>query len=167
VGLTASVSTQLGRAQAFLGDVDAGLKTLHAASTTLTDIDSHYESLDARARVAEVLVFAGRFPEARTTLAQLRQLERDFTDSPVAALIDRVELSLEVSSGKTAIDASEFDRFLERARDVSATYDELIILELMERSGDRTHHDEIVRLTQDLGVVTLPMLAAVAAPVFT
>jgi class 3 adenylate cyclase/tetratricopeptide (TPR) repeat protein len=163
VGLTAAVATQLGRAQAYLGDVDAGLATLDAATTTLSEIDSHYESLDARARIAEVLVFAGRFPEARTTLAQVRELERDFRDAPVSVLIDRVELSLAVTSGVPAVDASEFDRFLERARGLDATYDELVVLALMERSGDHAHHDEVLRLTRDLGVVELPMLATLSA----
>ncbi len=159
VGLTAAVGTHLGRARAFLGDVDGGLTTIQAAAGTLEEIGSHYESLDARARVAEVQVYARRFPEARAALQRARSLEREVGETPLTALIDRVELTLAVASGERTIERAELGRFLERARDFDATYEELVVLSLFERSGDGGHRAEVERLTHDLGVVTLPMLS--------
>jgi class 3 adenylate cyclase/predicted ATPase len=159
VGLTASVAAHLGRTRAFLGDLEGGLETIEAAARTLDEIGSGYESLDARARVAEVLVYGQRFPEARAALRRARELESEVGGSPLTPLIDRVELTLDFASAGRALEAAELDRFLERARGFDAVYEELVVLSLIERSGDRSHHAEIARLTSDLGVVTLPMLA--------
>jgi class 3 adenylate cyclase/tetratricopeptide (TPR) repeat protein len=152
------VDTHLGRTRAFLGDVDGGLATIEAGAQKLEEIGSHYESLDARARLAEVLVYARRFAEARTAIQRARELEREVGDSPLTSLIDRVELTLAVASGDRIIQPAEFESFLERARGFDAVYEGLVVLTLMERSGDRSHHAEIARLTRDLGIVTLPML---------
>jgi class 3 adenylate cyclase/tetratricopeptide (TPR) repeat protein len=158
VGLTAAVSTHLGRAHAFLGDVDGGLATIEDAARTLHEIGSHYESLDAHSRLAEVLVSAGRLNEARAALARARAYEKDVGDTPLSSLIDRIELTLDVASEDRVIGAAEVGRFCERARRFDATYEELVVLALAERSGDRSHHTEVERLCRDLGVVTLPML---------
>jgi hypothetical protein len=158
VGLTAAVTTHLGRTRAFLGDVEGGLATIETAAVTLKEIGSHYESLDARARLAEVLVYARRLPEALTALQLARELEREVGDSPLTPLIDRVELSLAVASGDLVIQPAELEKFLERARTFDAIYEVLVVLSLMERSGDRSHHAEIAQLTRDLGVIMLPML---------
>jgi class 3 adenylate cyclase/predicted ATPase len=158
VGLTASVAAHLGRTRAFLGDIDGGLAALEDAAGTLEEIGSGYESLDARARVAEVLVYAQRLPEARAALQRARELEREVGGTPLTPLIDRIELTLECASGERIIGATELDRFLERSRGFDAVYEELVVLSLIERSGDLSHHAEIARLTRDLGVVTLPML---------
>ncbi len=165
LGLTAAVAAQLGRTRAFLGDVNGGLTIIRTATATLEEIGSQYESLEALARLAEVLVFAGRLAEARPALRRARDLEHEVGDTPLSALIDRIELTLALASGDGTIDDSELDRFLERARGLDATYEELVVLVLMERSGmersgHRTRHEQVERLTRDLGVVTLPMLPA-------
>jgi len=69
-----------------------------------------------------------------------------------------VELTLAASCDGIEPDVLEY--FLERAQRFRASYDELVVLALAERSGDRTHHERLCRLTQDLGVVRLPMLVA-------
>jgi hypothetical protein len=49
------------------------------------------------------------------------------------------------------------DAFLERAEGLGATYEKLVVIALMERFGDRRHHEELVRIAHDLGVIRLPM----------
>lgn len=159
VGLTAAVATHLGRARAFLGDIDGGLATIEKAARTLREIGSHYESLDAHARLAEVLVWANRHEEARTALQRARVFEKDVGDTPLSALIDRIELTLLCASVDRVPGAEELGRFCARATSFDAIYEELVVLSLVERSGDRSHHAEVEQLCRDLGVVTLPMLS--------
>src|SRR5262249_14761950 len=159
VGLTAAVATHLGRTQAFLGDVDGGLATIEDAARTLREIGSHYEALDAHARVAEVLVSASRLEEARSALHRARAFEKDVGETPLSSLIDRIELTLVVASEDRVIEIAEVNRFRERARNFDATYEELVVLALVERQGDRRHHAEVEQLCRDLGVITLPMFA--------
>jgi class 3 adenylate cyclase/tetratricopeptide (TPR) repeat protein len=157
--LKGMTDTHLGRTRAFLGDVDGGLAAIEAGARTLEEIGSHWESLEARARLAEVLVYARRFTEARTAIQRARELEKEVGDSPLSSLVDRIELTLAVASGDRVIRPADFESFLERARGFDAVYEELVVLTLMERSGDPGRHAEIARLTRDLGVVTLPMLS--------
>jgi tetratricopeptide (TPR) repeat protein len=157
--LMGAVETHLGRTRAFLGDIDGGLATIEAGAGTLEEIGSHYESLEARARLAEVLVYARRFPEARTAIRRARELEKEVGDSPLTSVIDRVEITLAIASGDRVIQPEELESFLERARSLDAIYEGLVVLTLMERSGDRSHHTDIAQLTRDLGVVSLPMLS--------
>jgi tetratricopeptide (TPR) repeat protein len=161
LGLTAAVAAQLGRTRAFLGDVDDGVTIIREATATLDEIGSHYELLEARARLAEVLAFAGRFAEAWAALRHARELEHEVGDTPLTALIDRIELTLDVVTGDRPIDGADVERFLERARAFDATYEELVVLAVMEHSGDVTRQDQMARLTRDLGVVRLPMLQPV------
>jgi len=160
-GWTASIAnakTQHGRALAFLGDCDGGLALLRSALALCDEVEARYEALEGQTRVAEVLVFDGRLSEAHSALERARKLERDVGETPLAPLIDRVELTLAASCDGIEPDVLEY--FLERAQRFRASYDELVVLALAERSGDRTHHERLCRLTQDLGVVRLPMLVA-------
>ena len=158
--MSVGTAMQLGRAKAFLGDLEGGLDMMHAALTTFDEIGSHFESLEARARLAEVLAFGGRFPEARDELAKARVLERDVGETPFTAVIERVTLALAASSGDERAVVAALDDFLDLARRVGATYEELVVLVLMERLGHRTHREDVARLTKDLGVVRLPMFPA-------
>jgi hypothetical protein len=151
---------QLGRAQAFLGDLDGGLAVMRAALATLDEIGSHYESLEACARLAEVLTFGDRHREAWDALTRAHRLERDVGETPLTALIERVELTLAASSGAAARPGLNPDGFLERAEGFGATYEGLVVLALAEQSGDDARHGDLVRLTRDLGVVRLPMFRA-------
>ena len=157
--LTAAAEMQLGRATVFLGDLDGGLALVRAAADTFDEIGTHSESLEARARLAEVLVFGGRFAEARTALAQARALERDVGETPLSALVERVELTLAASMGDTASVEAGLDGFFERAEGVHATYEILVVRSLVERLGLRPADPVTTELSRDLGVVTLPMLA--------
>ncbi|MGO9854064.1 MAG: adenylate/guanylate cyclase domain-containing protein [Acidimicrobiales bacterium] len=158
--MSAGTAMQLGRARAFLGDLEGGLDMMHAALTTFDEIGSHFESLEARARLAEVLAFSGRFPEAGDQLAKARVLEREVGETPFTAVIERVTLALAASSGEEGAVVDALDDFLDLARRVGATYEELVVLVLMERLGHRTHREDAARLTRDLGVVRLPMFPA-------
>jgi class 3 adenylate cyclase/tetratricopeptide (TPR) repeat protein len=157
--MAAGTAVQLGRAQAFLGDVEEGLSLLRAALATLDKIGSHYESLEACARLAEVLVFGGRLDEGSDALARARQLERDVGETPLTPLIERVEMMLVAARGSES-PRFAVEEFLERAKGFGATYEGVVVLALAERSGERVHHDELIRLEHDLGVVRLPMFSA-------
>jgi hypothetical protein len=150
------VTGQLGRATAYLGDCDAGLDLLHSAIAGFDEIGARYEALDMCARLAEVLVFAGRLTDARSALARARELERDVGKNLLALLIDRVELTLAAASGDD-ISPAVLESFLERARTARASYEELVVLALAARSGDKTHQERLSQLTRELGVVRLPM----------
>ena len=155
---TATATTQLGRALAFLGDSEGGLVLLRSAVAICDEIGAPYEALEGYTRLAEVLVFDRRLTEAWAAVARARELEREFGETPLAPLIDRVELTLAAASDVVSPDA--LDGFLERARGGGSTYEELVVLALAARSGDRTHHERLTQLTRDLGVVRLPMFSA-------
>jgi tetratricopeptide (TPR) repeat protein len=156
--MAAGTAVQLGRAQAFLGDVDRGLSLLSAALATLDKIGSHYESLEACARLAEVLVFGGRLAEASDALARARELERDVGETPLTPLIERVEMMLVARDSESP--QFSLEGFLDRANGFGATYEGLVVLALAECSGEHANHDELVRLKRDLGVVRLPMFSS-------
>jgi tetratricopeptide (TPR) repeat protein len=158
-GATASVETQLGRALAFFGDRDGGLALLRSAVATNQEIGALYETLEAYARLAEVLVFHGRLDEARSTLARARELERSVGETPLSPLVERVELTLAASGD--GVSPIALEGFLEQARRVGATYEELVVLALAANSGDPTHRERSSQLSRDLGVVRLPMFVAV------
>jgi class 3 adenylate cyclase/tetratricopeptide (TPR) repeat protein len=147
---------QLGRAMAFLGDCDGGLVLLRSAIASFDEIGARYEALDMSARLAEVLVFAGELGEARSALARVRELEREVGQNLLALLVDRVELTLAAASGDDLSPAA-LESFLERARTAEASYEELVVLALAARSGNRTYDERLSQLTRDLGVVRLPM----------
>jgi tetratricopeptide (TPR) repeat protein len=157
--VAANAAAHLGRARAFLGDVDGGLAMIEEAARTLHEIGNQYESLDAHARVAEILVWANRLEEARTALQLARRFESDMDESPLSSLLDRVELTLVVASGERRIGVAEVSQFCERARRLDATYEELVVLALLQQSGDRSHDAEVEQLCRNLSVVRLPMLS--------
>ena len=168
--MTAAASMQLGRACVFLGDLDAGLAMVRAAAETFEEIGSHIESLEARARLAEALVFGGRLAEAEAELSQARQLERHVGETPLSALVDRVELVLAAATGDPSVVRTRFPEFLRRAERLGATYEVLVVRSLVTRLGlDAGHQDEVSglgaepdevgRLAEQLGVRSLPMLA--------
>jgi class 3 adenylate cyclase/tetratricopeptide (TPR) repeat protein len=156
----AYTAMQLGRARAFYDDVEDGISMLRTAIVSLDEIGSHFEALEARTCLVEVLVFAARFPEARAELSVIRDRQRALGETLLTPMIERVELTLEASSGDGGVPTSELDGFLERAQDLSATYEQLVVMALMERLGDHRHHEELVRIAHDLGVVRLPMFKA-------
>jgi hypothetical protein len=153
--MSAGTEAQLGRALAFHGDCDGGLVLLRSAVGILDEIGAPYEALEAYTRLAEILVFAGRLTEARSVLDRARELERGVGESLLAPRVDRLELTLAASDG--GVRPADLESFLERARRVGATYDELVVLALAERSGDRAQHEQFSRLARALGVVRLPM----------
>jgi class 3 adenylate cyclase/tetratricopeptide (TPR) repeat protein len=157
--MIASTTAQLGRAHAFREDLEGGLAMVRDAIAGFDEIGSRFEALEARARLAEILVFAERFPEARAELAVVRDRERTLGETPFTPLIERVVFTLEALSGERAMPTSEFLGFLERTQSLGATYEELVVMALMERLGDDRHHDVFAQIVHDLGVVRLPMLS--------
>jgi tetratricopeptide (TPR) repeat protein len=156
--VAASAGIQLGRASAFKGDLEGGLALLRAAGSICDEINSLVESLEARARLAEVLVFASQLDEARTALADARSLEADVGETPLSLLLDRIELTLAASSGEGATVTAGLDDFIERARAMGSTYDALVVLALAERLGDESVGPQVMQMSQELSVVALPML---------
>jgi class 3 adenylate cyclase len=162
--VAASAGIQLGRASAFKGDLNGGLALMRAAGSICEEINSLVESLEARARLAEVLVFARRLEEARNALADARSLECDVGETPLSPLLDRVELTLAASSGQGASVIARLDDFIEHARAMGSTYDALVALALAELLGDESVSPQVMQMSQELGVVALPMLPG-AVPV--
>jgi class 3 adenylate cyclase/tetratricopeptide (TPR) repeat protein len=154
----AGAGMHLGRAVAFNGDVTGGLTLMHAASSVYDDIDAHLESSEARARLAEVLVYAGRLDEARRVLAEARALEVEMGETHVSPLLDRVELTLAALAGDRTWVTTGLDDVLTRARAMGSDYDALVVLSVLVLLGDESVRPEVARLSKDLGVVSLPML---------
>ena len=156
--VTAVAEMQFGRALAFRGDLDAGLDMIGSAVATLTRIGSKVELLEAKARLAEVLVFGGRHEQAGTALTEARRLAREVGETPFNALIDRIDLTLAFATGNVADAAARLDPFLRHADELDATFDTLVVLELAGRFGLRDTRADVTRLSQQLGVTELPML---------
>jgi class 3 adenylate cyclase/tetratricopeptide (TPR) repeat protein len=154
--MTAGTEAELGRAMAYDGDCEGGLVHLRSAVAVLDEIGAHYEALEAYARLVDILVFDNRLTEARSALARARELERVLGETQLAPHIDRLELIL-AAKHDGGMSSTALESFLERARRIGATYDELVILALAERLGDPTQHEHVARLSRDLGVVRLPM----------
>jgi tetratricopeptide (TPR) repeat protein len=150
---------QLGRARAFLGDVDGGAAMIRSAVATFDDIESLTASVESRAILGEVLTFGGELSAAAVAVEQARALEGTLGETPLAALLDRVEVTLGVASGDREATIARLDRSLERARSMAASYDLLVLLALADRLGAGDGAEEAARLRRDLGVVELPMLS--------
>jgi class 3 adenylate cyclase/tetratricopeptide (TPR) repeat protein len=153
----------LGRATTFHGELETGIALVRSALAHFDEIGSQMESLEACARLAEVLVFASRFAEAEEALTLARELDRHVGHHPLVPLVERVELTLAASTNDSARLFANLDGFLKRAESFGATaaYEALVVLVLAERFGDadEQRHEEIRGLMKELGIVTLPMLA--------
>ncbi len=156
---TAWAEMCLGRATAFHGDIEGGIALERSALASFDEIGSHVESLEACARLAEVLVFGRRLGEAEDALVLAHDLERHVGDNPLAPLVERVELTLAADSADSTTFFARFGGFLDRAEHLDATYESLVVVVLAERLGDTNRHAEITRLMDELGIVILPMLA--------
>jgi tetratricopeptide (TPR) repeat protein len=157
--MAAAVAMHLGRTLAFLGDAQGGVDLVRAATDTFDEIGASVAAVEARARLAEVLVFCGRLSEAETSLEEARELERAASDNALGPLIDRVELCLAVASGDSTTALGRLTSCLDRARQMGASYDLLVELSLAEQLGIDDNRDEAARLRRDLGIVRLPMLS--------
>jgi class 3 adenylate cyclase/tetratricopeptide (TPR) repeat protein len=159
---TAWTEMCLGRATAFHGDLEGGIALERSALAHFNQIGSHMESLEACARLAEVLVFGRRFAEAEEALALVHELERHVGHNPLVPLVERVELTLAASLAADPTNVfTNLGGFLDRAESFGATYEALVVLALAERLGDADdtdRHTEVRRLMKELGIVTLPML---------
>ncbi len=159
--MAALAAMQLGRALAFLGEREAGLELVEGAAATFDEIGARLESLEARARHAEVLAHAGRFAEAAASLRSARQLELHVGESSHAALLDRVALTIAAGRGDRSRFAAGLEQCLERALGLGADYDVLVVLALAEATGDSRRAAERARLETRLGVVRLAPLPQV------
>ena len=164
--MAALAAMQLGRATVFLGDLDDGLAMIRGAADTFDAIGSHIESLEAHARLAEVLVFGGRFAEARTALEQARVLERDVGETPLSALVERIELTLAALTEQTTAVRSRLSGFLEHAERLGATYEAVVILSTLERLGIGDEDPDVTGFSRDAGSARRATSASSASPCF-
>jgi class 3 adenylate cyclase/tetratricopeptide (TPR) repeat protein len=155
---SAWATVQLGRARVFRGDVDAGIAMVRSAVAAFDDIDTLTLSVESLAILAEVLVFAGQFVDAATTLAQGRALEQTLGETPISALLDRVEVTLAVASGDRLTAIARLDRSLDRARRMSAAFDSVVLTALATRIGVTDGIQGSPDIESDLGIVKLMML---------
>ena len=150
----------LGRARVFLGDHDGGLSLLRSAMTTLDDARVLVGSIEARAGLAEAMVMTGDYDGAAAAIAEARDLGREFSDTPLAVLLDRVEVTLTAKAGDTTGAIVLLPDAIRRARDVRAKYDLLFLLVVADRLAVAECRDaaEQTALARDLGVVRLAAL---------
>jgi len=148
---------QLGRAQALLGDLEQGIAHIETAAATFDEVNVPMASLEARARLAEVLAAAGRTVPALEALATARTHDEALGESPMTAIIDRVEVTLasrdDPDTARTLLGPA-----MERARRLGASYDLLVLLTLAERLGAGSGDSEADAISRDLGVVRLVVL---------
>jgi class 3 adenylate cyclase/tetratricopeptide (TPR) repeat protein len=154
----AGAGMQLGRVMTFNGDVASGLILVRDAGSVFDEINAHMESFEARARLAEVLVYTGRLDEAHDVLAEARTLEVQVGETLVTPLLDRIELTLAACSGDLAWVRSRIDGVVAGARAMGSAYDALVVLSVLELLGNAGVRPEVARLSRELGVVRLPML---------
>ena len=150
----------LGRARVFLGDHDGGLSLVRSAMRTLDEARVLVGSIEARAGLAEVMVMTGDYDGAAAAIAEARDLGREFSDTPLAVLLDRVEVTLAAKAGDTTGAVVLLPDAIRRARDVQAKYDLLFLLAIADRLAVVECRDaaEQAALARDLGVVRLAAL---------
>jgi class 3 adenylate cyclase/tetratricopeptide (TPR) repeat protein len=151
----------LGRARAFLGRHEDGVAMLRAAAAVFDDAQVLIGSIEARARVAEVSAVAGETELGTASLDEARELERALGDTPLTALLDRVEVTLAVVSGDVPRARAHLEDSLPRARGLSAKYELMLLIALAQRieiaDAELTREQE--ELVAELGVVDLVALA--------
>lgn len=156
----ALASLHLARTRVFLGDYDAGVAMLQAAAATVDEARVLVGSIEVRARLAEVSAFAGDAQRAAQALAEARELERELGETPLAILLDRVEVTLAAISGDPSNVADLHAQAVVRARNDGAKYDLLLLLVLAERMGLDADEHERDELASELGVVGFVSLPA-------
>ena len=156
--MVASATMELARASGFLGQLDEAVGMLESARASFDEIGSFTRSLEVRARLAEVLAFGGRCLEARQALDSAREVERTGPETPLSAVIDRVELTLDVVGGDRDAALAKLDRVLQRAKRLGADYEVLVTLALAGRLGAGEGYEDPGAIREHLGVVRLPML---------
>jgi class 3 adenylate cyclase/tetratricopeptide (TPR) repeat protein len=154
----AYAGTQLGRARAFLGDVDDGRGRVETAVATYDQIRSRGGAVEARARLAEVLAFAGDTAAASAFLDEARARAGELGETQLDALLVRVEITIAMIDGRLTGLGARLDEALSTARRLRADYDLLLLLELAERVGLPAGNGERAELTTKLGVVALAPL---------
>jgi len=155
---------QLGRARAFLGDLDEGVALLLDAATMCDDIRALVGSVEARARIAEVNAFAREIGAATAALDDARAISRPLDATPLGVLLDRVDVTIAVVARDDARATARLAEAIPRARAQRARYDLLLLLTLADLIGTGEHERERAEIAGDLGVVALVPLAACDRP---
>jgi class 3 adenylate cyclase/tetratricopeptide (TPR) repeat protein len=155
---SAGARVHLGRATALAGDPAGGARLLRDAVEQFDAAGLGFAALDARAKLAEVLVLSDH-AGARTVLDEARRAERALGTSAFATLLDRVEVVVEVASGERTEAIALLATATLRARDLGAAYDLCVLLSLAERLGEEGGA-EAASLARSLGVVSVPSLAS-------
>jgi class 3 adenylate cyclase/tetratricopeptide (TPR) repeat protein len=158
VAAAGAARVHLGRARAVAGDPGAGVQLLRDTVAEFDGAGFGFPALDARAKLCEVLVLAGDTKAACVELVEARRAERALGTSAFAALLDRVEVVIEIATGERDEAAARLTGAIERARALGATYDLCVLLSLADRLGEEGG-TEAASLARSLGVVTVPSLA--------
>jgi predicted ATPase/class 3 adenylate cyclase len=151
----AAAMLQLGRVLAFTERTEQGMTTLRTAATIFDDAHSLFGSLEARARLAEIATHAGDLDTAANALAEARDLERTLGETPLSALLDRIEITREFAAGATARAIELLAPAIARAERLGAAYDLFVMLGLSETLGLDPYADLRAELTRQLGIVRL------------
>ena len=147
----------LGRARALSGDLEGGIALVEEAAATYEKAGSRMGLLEARTRLAEICVFAGRTEAASDALAAARLLEQTIGETPISAMIDRVEVTLEAGrSPERAL--ALLGAAMDRARALGASFDLLVLLTLADRLDQGRTGEEADLLARELAVVSLVVL---------
>jgi class 3 adenylate cyclase/tetratricopeptide (TPR) repeat protein len=153
----AAAMLHLGRALALSGELEDGLTLIEAAAVTYEKSSLPIGLLEARARMAEICTLAGRNAEAADAIAEARLLETKIGETPLSALIDRIEVTLEAGRSPERARAL-LGPAMERARALGASFDLLVLMALSQRLHEQHGDAEADLLAHDLGVVRLVVL---------
>ena len=153
----AGAMLHLGRARALSGNLEDGIELVEEAAATYDKAGSRMGLLEARTRLAEICVFAGRTRAASEALTTARLLEHTIGETPISAMIDRVEVTLEAGRSRERARAL-LGAATDRARALGASFDLLVLLTLADRLDQRRRSEEADTLARDLGVINLVVL---------
>jgi class 3 adenylate cyclase/tetratricopeptide (TPR) repeat protein len=154
---TGTAMLHLGRARSLTGELDEGVALIEKAAALFDKVNVPIASLEAFARLAEVLYVGGRTQAANEALARARELDGALGESPLSALVDRMGVTLEADRDPDAA-RSLLGPARARAEELGASYDVLVLLRLEERLDPGSSSDAADELARQLGVVKLVAL---------
>ncbi len=147
----------LGRARALSGDLEGGIALVEEAAATFDKAGAPIGLLEARTGLAEICAFAGRTQAASEALAAARALEQTIGETPLSAMMDRVEVTIEAGRSPERV-RNLLGAAMDRARALGASFDLLVLLTLADRLDQGHWGEEAGLLARDLGVVSLVVL---------
>jgi len=146
-------TSNLGRLAARRGDDDRAMALLTRAVSELDAIGAGALAAEARARLAEAHVLAGRAGDALEAVA----VARAGTIPVIVALLERVAGWAHLLNDDAAAAVASLDASLAAARHAGAPFEEAVTLDTLHVvGGDEANRERADEILQGLGVVHVP-----------